>query len=250
MSATAPGAAWQRPDVVASFLERRRRVLPLLEVQEDLLVRVLHRHGRPLQRLLDLGSGDGATGELLLGEWPEANAVLFDNSRAMLERADTRLARFQGRWTAVEGDLSQPGWQDALPEQSGRGGYDAVVSSYAIHHLESADKRKLFQTVLALLEPGGMFLNMDFVAAPGPLEGIFEEQMKVNFLRAERERGGHRSEDEIARELSQAFDADEEDRPDRAEDQVSWLNDVGFEQAQIHFKWGEVAVYGAAKPVI
>ena len=249
MSAHAPGAAWQRPEVVCSFLERRRRVLPLLEMQEDLLVRVLRRHGQPLRWLLDLGSGDGAISELLLGEWPEASAVLFDNSRAMLERADTRLARFQGRWTAVEGDLSRPGWHDALPEQSRSGGFDAVASSYAIHHLESADKRKLFEAIFALLEPGGMFLNMDFVAAPGPLEGLFEEQMKVNFVRAERERGGQRTEQEIGHELSHAFDTDEEDRPDRAEDQVSWLAAAGFEQAQIHFKWGEVAVYGAAKPV-
>jgi tRNA (cmo5U34)-methyltransferase len=244
VSASAPGAGWQQPEVVAGFLERRRRVLPMLDVQEDLLVRLLRRQGHPLERFLDLGGGDGAMSELLLSEWPRASAVLIDNSAAMLERAHARLGRFQGRWSVVREDLSRPGWPAALP----RGAYDAVVSAYALHHLEAKDKREVFAGVLDLLEPGGMFLNMDYVRVTGPLQGLFEEQMAINLHRAERDRGSTRDEAELAAELGVSFDSDEEDRPDRAEDQVEWLAAAGFADAQIHFKWGEVAVYGAARP--
>jgi tRNA (cmo5U34)-methyltransferase len=241
-----PGASWQRADVAASFLERRRRVLPMLDVQEDMLVRVLRRGDAALGRFLDLGSGDGALAELLLGEWPQAQAVLLDNSPPMLERAHSRLARFGERWSAVRGDLSDPSWV----EQLDGGPYGAVVSSLAIHHLERVDKQRLFTDVLALLEPGGMFVTIDYVSVAGPLAGIFEEQMANNFLHSERERGGTRPEREIAEELSLAFDHDEEDRPEAAEQQVLWLKEIGFEQADIHFKWGEVAVFGATKPGI
>ncbi len=245
MSARAPGAGWQRPEVVGGFLERRRRVLPMLDVQEDLVVRLLRRHAHPVERFLDLGAGNGAMSELLLSEWPSASAVLIDNSAAMLERADARLGRFEGRWSAVQEDLSQPSWPAALP----RGGaYGAVVSAYALHHLDAAGKREVFAAVLELLEPGAMFLNMDYVSVTGPLEGLFEEQMAINLHRAERDRGSTRDEAELAAELSVSFDADEEDQPDRAEDQVAWLADAGFQDAQIHFKWGEVALYGAARP--
>lgn len=244
MSSTAPGAAWQRDDVASSFIKRRRRVLPMLDVQEDLLVRLLRRGERQPGRVLDLGSGDGAITELLLSEWAQTEAVLLDNSPTMLERAHLRLDRFEGRWQAVRGDLSERQWTQALPSE----GYDAIVSSLAIHHLAAADKRRLFADVFALLEPGGMFLNMDYVSVIGPLRGIFEEQMAINLVRSERERGGRRTEQELNEELSRAFDADEEDQPDTAEEQVSWLSETGFEQAEIHFKWGEVALFGATKP--
>jgi tRNA (cmo5U34)-methyltransferase len=244
MSAVPRGAGWERPDVAHGFVARRRRVLPFLEVQEDLLVRVLRRRGRPLDRFLDLGSGDGAISELLLGEWPAARAVLVDHSPPMLERAEQRLGGFDGRWQALAGDFSDSSWTDALPA----GRYDAAVSSFALHHLDAGEKRRVFSEVLELLEPGGVFLNIDFVTVAGPLRGSFEEQMAANLVRSERARGSRRSEDEIVAELGLAFDADDEDHPDSAEDQVTWLAAAGFDEAEIHFKWGEVALYGGARP--
>ena len=32
----APGAAWQREDVTAGFIDDRRQLIPLFDVQEDL----------------------------------------------------------------------------------------------------------------------------------------------------------------------------------------------------------------------
>jgi tRNA (cmo5U34)-methyltransferase len=244
MSHEPRGAAWKQHDVAHSFVERRRRVLPFLELQEDLILRLLRRQGRRIERFLDVGSGDGATSELLLGELPEARALLVDHSPPMLAGAEVRLGRFADRWEAVSADLADPGWTDALA----LGHFDAAVSSYAIHHLDDAQKRRLFAELFELLAPGALFLNMDYVRVAGPLQGSFEEEMAANLVRSERERGSQRPEAEIAAELSVAFDADEEDRPDSAEDQVRWLAEVGFAHAQIHFKWGEVALVGAARP--
>lgn len=241
---TGRGAGWKHEHVAHGFLHRRRRVLPLLQVQEDLLARVLRRHGHGLERVLDLGSGDGAMSELVLSEWPAASAVLVDHSPPMLERAAIRLAPFAGRWQTVDADLSAPGWADALPA----GGYDAAVTSFALHHLDSEQKRSLFAALPGLLRPGAMFLNMDIVTVEGPLQGSFEEDMAANLLRLERDRGGRRSEDDIRAELALAFDADEEDMPDSAEQQVARLAEAGFQESQIHFKWGEAAIYGGCLP--
>jgi tRNA (cmo5U34)-methyltransferase len=240
-----PGGVWQRRDIAESFLEHRRRVLPLLDVQEDLIVRLLARGEREVVRFLDLGSGDGATSELLLDASPRAEGVLVDLSAPMLERAGARLARFSGRWQPHRGDLAGSDWAAALPATR----YDAIVSSFAIHHLPSADKRRLFVEVLTLLEPGGMFLNMDIVTVAGPLQGIFEEQMAANQVQAERAQGGARADAEIEHELHAGFDSDDEDRPDSAEQQVSWLAEAGFENPEIQFKWGEAAIYGGMRPV-
>jgi tRNA (cmo5U34)-methyltransferase len=104
-------------------------------------------------------------------------------------------------------------------------------------------RRGLFAEALELLEPGGMFVNMDYVSIEGPLTGLFDERMRENAVRAEHECGGTRSDDEVDLE-------DDDDRPDTVEDQLQWLREAGFAQAEVHFKWAEAAIYGGTRPHI
>jgi SAM-dependent methyltransferase len=248
-----PGAHWQQEELAASFAERRRILIPLLELQEDVLTRVFSRSERAVKRFLDVGAGAGAMSELMLGAGgagSESSGVLVDFSQPMLARAGVNLADYAGRWQAVTGDLNEPAWRDALPG----GRYDAVVSGLAIHHLPPERKPALFAEILELLEPGGMFVNMDYVAIDGPLRGLFDEEMLANAVRAasspeaEGESGGARHEHSLSPQ-QQADLEDDDDRPDTVEDQLRWLRDVGFEQVEVHFKWAEAAIFGGMRPV-
>jgi len=241
VSTGAPQPVWQREHLVGEFLDQRAVLLPLLDVQEDLLRRLFKRRGRAVGRFLDVGAGDGASSELLLDLAGGSEAVLVDFSEPMLGRAAQRLGRFGERWQSVRGDLREPSWQDGLPA----GAFDAAVSSYAIHHLTSERKRALFHELFERLAPGAMFVNMDVVSIDGPLRGLFDEQMVANAVAAEDAHGGGRSHEEIERELL----ADEdEDRPDPLAAQLQWLGEAGFEQVELHFKWAEGAIFGAVKP--
>jgi SAM-dependent methyltransferase len=232
-----PGAHWQREELAASFAERRGILIPLLEVQEDVLRRLLARHERPIASFLDVGCGAGAMGELVLDALPGSEGVLVDFSEPMLERAGVELSGHTGRWQAVAGDLNDPAWRDALPARR----YDAIVSGLAIHHLPAERKRTLFAELLALLEPGGIFVNMDYVAIDGPLRGLFDQEMLAAAVRAEHESGHRHSEHEVDLE-------DDDDRPSTLEDQMLWLREAGFEQVEVHFKWAEAAVFGGTRP--
>jgi tRNA (cmo5U34)-methyltransferase len=235
-----PGAHWQHEDLAASFAERRRILIPLLELQEDVVRRLFTRSQHELRRFLDIGAGAGAMSELMFdigGEDSDSHGVLVDFSQPMLTRAAVNLAGHARRWQTVTGDLNGPGWREALPG----GRYDAVVSGLAIHHLPPERKPALFAEILELLEPGAMFVNMDYVAIDGPLRGLFDEEMLANAVRAERESGGTRHEHEVDLE-------DDDDRPDTVEDQLSWLREAGFEQVELHFKWAEAAIYGGVRP--
>jgi len=234
-SDAATPTAWQQAQVATSFLERRRSLLPLLEVQEDLIGRLLTREGRRVRRLLDLGGGDGAMTALVLQHAAGAQGVLVDFSEPMLERAEARFEGSDGRFRAVRGDLREAGWVNALPAGEP---FDLVISGLAIHHLESRRKRELFGEAFDLLGPGGMFLNMDIVAVEGPLQGLFEEEMLANAEHAA-VAAGHGGPHQVE------FDGDE-DRPDSAAEQLGWLREAGFEQAETHFKWAEAAIFGGA----
>jgi len=211
----------------------------MLDVMEDLVRRLLERAPRPIERFLDLGCGAGAMSVLVGSLAPAADAVLLDFSEPMLAQAQR--AGEQCGWQVVRGDLADPGWREALPA----GRYDAVVSGLAIHHLPAERKRGLFAEVHALLEPGGMFVNLDYVIQHGPLAGLWDEEMVAAAVRCERARGGRRSEQEVEAEM---FDDSGEDRPDTAEDQVAWLRDSGFDPAGVYFKWAEAAVFGGLHP--
>lgn len=81
----------------------------------------------------------------------------LDFSELMLEAARERFADVE-RIELVQHDLADP-----LPAL---GRFDAVVSSFAIHHLEHRRKRSLYGEVFDLLEPGGVFANFEHVASP------------------------------------------------------------------------------------
>ena len=235
----APPAACQRAEIAEEFLAHRQGLLPLLDVQEELVRLLFERRGRPVTRFLDLGSGDGAMTQLMRSAAPRAETVLVDFSEPMLARAERRLGGAGAEWRAVRADLSTPAWRDAVPD----GSFDAVVSSYAIHHLTGERKRALYAEVHELLAPGGMFVNMDVVKISGLLDGLFDERIAAAHATFA---GTHAGEHDEAG--ADTFEDSAEDRPDRLEDHLEWLRDAGFEQVEVHFKWAEGAIFGAIKP--
>ena len=97
---------WQRQDLAKLFLEDVRGGIPLAAEQIDVLLRVV-RHAIPgVERLLDLGCGDGILGRTVMAEYPQANGVFLDFSEHMIEaakkKADIRRATFVVQDLGVE----------------------------------------------------------------------------------------------------------------------------------------------------
>jgi SAM-dependent methyltransferase len=164
-----------------------------------------------VRRVLDLGTGDGRLTAMLRVDRPELLATGLDFSALMLERARRRFAGDE-RIEMLEHDLSR-----SLP-QLGR--FDAVVSSFAIHHLEHERKRELYGEVLELLEPGGVFANFEHVASPN-------ERLHRAFFAAI----------DVPVE-----EADPSDRLLDVETQLGWLRELGFDDVDCYWKWLEMAL--------
>ncbi len=128
------------------------------EVQQAVLEQIT----RPLQAeflAVDLGGGSGRLAEILLSRFPNATAVIVDQSEPFLELARTRLERFGERARFVVARL-QDHWAEALPAAP-----SVIVSTSAIHHLDADEKQALFQQCYDALEPLGIFVNGDEIRA-------------------------------------------------------------------------------------
>ena len=171
------------------------------------------------RRVLDLGTGDGRLLALLLADRPGIIGVGLDFSEPMLEAAQERFAD-DGRVELVKHDLAEPLPGEAL------GPFDAIVSSFAIHHLEHERKRALYGEIFDLLEPGGVFANLEHVASP-------THRLHLAFLAAIGTKSG------------------EEDASNRlldVETQLGWLRELGFDDVDCYWKWLEMALLVGVKP--
>jgi tRNA (cmo5U34)-methyltransferase len=173
---------------------------------------------RRVTRVLDLGTGDGDTLARVLDAFPHATGVGIDLNPEMLRLAHER---FDGdpRAQVLVHDLDAP-----LPASLGR--FDLVVSSFAIHHCAPDRQRVLYGEAFALLEPGGLFANLEHVASPTP-------ELHATFLRAV---GKDPDDDDPSNQLV------------AVETQLAWLRDLGFQQVDCLFKWREIALLVGEKP--
>jgi tRNA (cmo5U34)-methyltransferase len=168
-----------------------------------------------LARVLDLGSGAGRLIDLVRGVRPHAQFVALDFSAAMLDALDRSFGRDKAV-TILAHDF------DKTPPALGS--FDAVISSFAIHHLIHARKRALYEEIFQIVKPVGIFCNLEHVASPTP--GVHRQYLAAI---------GLPNEDPSNKLLD-------------LETQLSWLREIGFEDVDCHWKWRELALFVGMKP--
>ncbi len=203
---------WKDESKVFEYLERLDR-LTARRAGEAELVEALPSS---VQRMLDLGCGDGRLIDVVRSAHPEVEAVGVDNSAPMLARARSRFDA-DATVVVVEHDLAQD-----LPAL---GAFDVVVSGFAIHHLADERKRSLFREVSTLLRPGGVFVNLEVVACATP-------ELHEEFNRRIGRPGG-----------------DPEDILAGVDEQLAWMREAGLQHVDCNWRWRGFALLVGSAPV-
>jgi tRNA (cmo5U34)-methyltransferase len=207
MSASEPVNLWTSSDHVRDYLGRADQISHRTEGEATLLEFIAPN----TRRILDLGTGDGRLLALVRREHPETEAVAVDFSPAMLEQARKRFAG-DSKVRVVEHNLDGP-----LPDL---GKFDAVISSFAIHHLIHERKRALYAEIFGMLNAGGVFCNLEHVSSPSA-------RLHEEFL------------------LRIGFTVETEDPSNKLldfETQLRWLREIGFTDVDCQWKWRELAL--------
>jgi len=204
---------WQTAEHALGYLEKADRVPHRSEGEATLLDELPDT----VQRVLDLGSGDGRLLDLVLRARPAAVGVAVDFSPPMLDRLRQR---FHGneRVQVIAHNLEDP-----LPSL---GVFDVIVSSFAIHHVEHERKRQLYGEIWNALSTGGVFCNLEHVASAS-------DYGHMRFLHAM----GRTPEDE-----------DPSNKLLDVQPQLGWLREIGFADVDCYWKWRELALLVGRKP--
>lgn len=122
---------------------------PSMRALRDLVVEAVPESA---ERVLDVGTGTGILIQLLRRHRPRARLVGLDPAPAMLDEAHAKLGGDQMASLMI-GSADEL----TLPSES----FDAVVSNFALHHLEHSQKRLCAREVHRVLRPGGRFVFGD-----------------------------------------------------------------------------------------
>ncbi|MGA9883561.1 MAG: class I SAM-dependent methyltransferase [Candidatus Acidiferrales bacterium] len=202
---------WSTAEHAIEYL-RRADAIPHRVEGEATLLELLPENAL---RILDLGSGAGRLLALVKAARPEAQFAALDFSATMLEELH-RLFGADPSVQIVAHDFDQP-----LPEL---GRFDAIVSSFAIHHVHHERKRALYSEAFCALNPGGLFANLEHVDSPS-------RALHAAFLKAI----GWEDEDPSNKLLD-------------LKTQMRWLREIGFADVDCHWKWRELTLFGGVKP--
>lgn len=184
-------------------------------------------------RVLELGAGTGALTAKLLTRFPESSVLAADHSEQMLVEAERKLETFGDR---VE--LRQGAFPEDYPSETDE--FDLVVSSLAVHHLDEAEKKDLFDAIFKALKPGGWFINGDVVQFDAPHLEKLSGDMIENWVRS---KGW-----EEADFMDEWEASDDYDNPSSLTDQLIWLRESDFEAVTSIWQYYNFAVYGGQKP--
>ena len=202
---------WSSPDHALDYLRRADSIPHRVEGEATLLEFI------PIEarRILDLGTGSGRLLGLVEAARPHAQFVGLDFSPAMLEALRESFSG-DSRVTVIDHDFDY-----RLPAMER---FDAVVSSFAIHHVTHERKRTLYGEIFELLVPGGVFCNLEHVSSASPA---------------------------LHRKFLEAISWENEDPSNKLldlETQLNWLRQMGFVDVDCHWKWRELALFAAVKP--
>jgi tRNA (cmo5U34)-methyltransferase len=183
-------------------------------------------------RVLDLGCGTGTLAKKMIERFPNAEITCLDISPKMIELATYKLDNLPNIKFLV-GDFSKTTFETS---------FDLVVSSLAIHHIQTdLEKKDFYKTIYTTLAPEGQFINGDVVLATSLFHRTINIYKWVEYMNRSV------SMDEIQNKWLVAHK--NEDRPSILMDQLKWLEEIGYRNLDVYWKYYNFCVFGAKKVI-
>lgn len=206
---------------------QRKQLLPCIDDFYALPLTMLDFQGEA-PNVLDIGGGTGLFSSFLLKIYPKAKITLIDLSEKMLEVAQKRFQEHRN-FTYLAADYTTCTFDEK---------FDVILSSLSIHHLSASDKASLYKKCYGWLHAEGAFINADQVLSPSSaieakFSSLWKESVENSTLSHE--------------EIERAYERIQFDRPSTLAEQLAWLEQAGFQDIDVIYKYYHFCVMYAKK---
>lgn len=201
-----------------------RKLIPNYYEMVNALVSIIPFSKESKFSMIDLGCGTGIISKAVKSSFSKIDITCVDIAEKMLEIAKVKL---DGNVNCIQADFNT----FEFPHQ-----YNLVVSSLALHHLESdGDKLRFYKKIYSALSDGGIFINIDVVLGGNDsIQSVYMEKWKEFICQ-------NVSEDEFVKKWLPSYYA--EDRPTRLTTHLDMLKECGFSCVDVIYKYFNYAVY-------
>ena len=125
------------------------------QMVEALISSIPYDTNEPI-RVIDLGCGTGTISKSISTKYPNSKIICVDIASNMIDIAKHKLSKHVDSEFII-GDFDKIDFT---------GKYNVIISSLALHHLETDSKKKEFyQKIYSLLSKSGVFYNADVILA-------------------------------------------------------------------------------------
>ena len=225
---------WHSAEYVDDYVHKARREAASGTERLELLADLIPFGKDDPITILDVGGGYGRVSAVMLEAFPRARVTLHDYAEPMLTHARALLAPYGDRVSYVKADLFARDWLEAAG-----GPFDAVVSAIALHNLQDPGRlREIYREIHDVLGDGGCFLNLDIGNASS--RDMHARYGKVSHARRQRKIAAAERRGETA-EIPSGPGSDPRTWewppfPADVDEQLAWLRDAGFSQADCFWK--------------
>ena len=143
---------------VPDYTGLMRKLIPFYDKQRDLMRALIPFDRNAGLRVLDLGCGPGLMAADILAEFPYARLTLFDLTAEMIEGCRSQLDG-SDRVDYRVGDFRTDDFGN---------GYDLVIASLSLHHLERSERPAFFRRVHHSLLRGGHLIAAEVIVDESP----------------------------------------------------------------------------------
>lgn len=236
---------WKATELTEKYLSGVRGAIPLAKEQIELMLRVIDACNIKVERILDLGCGDGILAASILQKYKDVSGVLLDISEPMIQVARNKLVKYNESLEFVLFDFGESLWTERV---KAKGPFSVIISGFSIHHQTDERKRELYSEIFELLMPGGLFLNLENVSSSTKwVSSLFDEYFIDSLYNMHLLKRDGITRQEVAEEWYHREDI-EVNKLAPVEKQCEWLREIGFCDVDCYFKVLEIALFGGRKP--
>jgi len=233
---------WLNPEAAENYARMVDLMIPQRKEILSIISRLAIELGSENPEIIDLGCGLGDVTAEIVKLKPDVKFLMVDFSDEMIRRSSERF-RDNKNITVVKRDLNL-----GVSGISDEAKFDAVVSCFALHHVEFENRVKLYSEIHAVLKEGGLFINGDLFKEDSPIIDEWElNNIIASLLLVLKEKHGEECTFDELKQKRIEHGKKMGDKPGTVWDMFRDMKAAGFGYVDCVWKFRNLAIMAASK---